>query len=87
MAEPTPMPMCPMAEMCKGMMRKPFSGVMLILPGLVLIALGVLIVVEPRILAWIIAAAFVLIGVMMLAMAGFVRRTGAKFQTMHDQPS
>jgi hypothetical protein len=51
MAEPTPMPMCPMAEMCKGMMKKPFSGVM------------------------------------MLAMAGFVRRTGAKFQTMHDQPS
>ena len=87
MAEPTPMPMCPMAETCKGMMEKPFSGVKLIVPGLVFIALGVLIVFEPRILAWIIAAAFVLIGIMMLMMAGFVRRIGAKFQTMGDQPS
>ena len=87
MAEPTPMPMCPMAKTCKGMMEKPFSSVALIFPGLVFVALGVLIVFEPRILAWIIAAVFVLIGVMMLMMAGFVRRIGAKFQTMRDQPS
>jgi uncharacterized membrane protein HdeD (DUF308 family) len=87
MAQPTPMPMCPMAEMCKGMMERPFSGAMLIVPGLVFLALGVLIIFEPRILAWIIATAFVLLGIMMLMMAGFVRRIGTKFQTMHDQPS
>ena len=87
MAQGAPMPMCPMAETCKGMMEKPFSGVVLIIPGIVFIALGALIVFEPRILAWIIAAVFVLLGIMMLMMASFVRKIGARFQTMHDQPS
>jgi UPF0716 family protein affecting phage T7 exclusion len=38
-----------MAETCKGMMEKPFSGLVLIIPGIVFIILGVLIVIEPRI--------------------------------------
>jgi len=87
MAEQTPMPMCPMAETCKGMMEKPFSSLTLTVPGLVFIALGVLIILEPRILAWIIATAFVLLGIMMVMMASFVRKIGTKFQTMRDQPS
>jgi hypothetical protein len=86
-AEPTPMPMCPMAETCKGMMEKPFSSVMLIVAGLAFIALGVLVIYEPRILVWIIAAAFVLLGFMMVMMASFVRKIGTKFRAMHDQPS
>ena len=85
MAEQTPMPICPMAETCKGMMEKPFSGIKLIVPGLVFIALGVLIILEPRTLAWVIAAVFVLLG--MIMMASFVRKIGARFQTMRDQPS
>jgi len=84
---PGPLPMCPMAAMCKGMMEKPFSGVMLIIPGLAFIALGVLVIYEPRILAWIIAAVFILLGAMMVMMASFVRKIGARFQTMRDQPS
>lgn len=70
----TPMPMCPMASMCEGMMKKPFPGVWMIIPGVVFIALGILMVVEPRILSWIVAAAFVLFGAMMLTMVGFMRR-------------
>ncbi|UCH72627.1 MAG: hypothetical protein JSU82_09525 [Rhodospirillales bacterium] len=73
------MPMCPMAEMCRGMMRRPLSNVTLMIPGIVLIALGILIVLEPRILAWLIAVAFILIGVMSFMMARFVRRMGARF--------
>jgi uncharacterized membrane protein HdeD (DUF308 family) len=73
-ATPTPMPMCPMASVCKGMMQKPFSGVWLILPGVVFICLGVLMVIEPRILLWVMAAGFVLFGAMMLMMVGFMRR-------------
>lgn len=84
MAQATPMPMCPMAETCKGMMEKPFSGVTLIIPGLVFIALGVLILFEPRILVWIIALAFVLLGIIMLIMASFIRKVGTKSQAMHD---
>ena len=87
MAEPTPMPMCPMAEMCKGMMRKRFSGVALVLPGIMLIALGVIIVIEPRIIAWLIAAAFVILGVAMLMMASVVRRVSAQFENMRHEGS
>jgi hypothetical protein len=71
-----------MAETCKGMMEKPFSGVALMVPGLALIALGILVVIEPRILAWVMAAAFILLGVMMVMMASFIRKIGTRFQSM-----
>lgn len=76
----TPLPTCPMAEVCKGMIEMPFSGFTLIIPGLLLIVLGVLVVIEPRILPWIMAAAFILIGIMLLMMARFIRRIGMQFQ-------
>lgn len=81
MTERTPMPMCPMAQGCRRMMEKPFSGVMLIVPGIVFMLLGVAIVLEPVILAWLIAFAFILFGIMLLMMAGFVRRVGTQVRT------
>lgn len=81
MAEAARMPMCPMAETCKGMMARPFSIFTLIMPGLVFILLGVLIIIWPAILVWFVAIAFVLVGVMMLMMAGFVRRVGSRLHT------
>jgi hypothetical protein len=69
---------CPMAKACKGMASGgPMSGIALVIPALLLIGMGVLIVVEPRVLAWIIAAFFVLMGIGMLFMANFIRRIGA----------
>ncbi len=50
MAEHSPMPMCPMAETCKSMMNKPMSGTFFLIPGILLIALGLAVLVEPRIL-------------------------------------
>ena len=78
MAEATPMPMCPMAETCKGIMEKPFPGLVLIIPGIAFIILGVLIVIEPRILVWLVAVLFAVMGIMMLLMANFVRKIGAR---------
>lgn len=72
------MAMCPMGRMCTGMMKKPSSGWFLMLPGILLIILGVLIVVDPRILVWFIAAAAILFGIMMLMMAGFIRKMSAE---------
>ena len=72
------MGMCPMGRMCTGMMRKKSSGWFLMLPGILLIVVGVLIVVEPRILVWSIAAAAILFGIMMLMMAGFIRKMGTE---------
>ena len=66
--------LCPMGKMCTGMMKKSSPGWFLLLPGILLILLGVLIVVEPRVLVWFIAAATILFGIMMLMMAGFIRK-------------
>jgi len=72
----TPMAMCPMAAMCKGMMEKPPPGFLTVLPGVVLIALGVLIFVEPRMLVWLMGTAFILFGIALLMMGNFLRRLG-----------
>jgi hypothetical protein len=67
-----------MAEMCMGMMGKRPSGLLLVLPGVLLIALGALIVIEPQVLVWLLAAGSVFLGVMLLLMAGFIRKMGAQ---------
>lgn len=66
--------MCPMASMCKGIAKKPGSGYMLMIPGLLFIAVGILIIFEPKILVWLIAAVSILMGVMMIFLANFLRR-------------
>ena len=84
MSEPVPMPMCPMAETCKGMMEKPLSSFVLIVPALVLIALGVVVLVEPRILVWLVALALVAMGIAVLMLGRFLREVAGKFQGMHE---
>lgn len=80
MVETTPMPMCPMAETCKGMMGKPGSGLWMMIPGILFIALGVFIILYPQILAWLIAIALIGIGIAMLMMINFMRGIGKRFQ-------
>lgn len=80
MAQAAPMPMCPMAETCRSMMEKPFSGLMMIIPGIAFIVLGLLIAVWPSILPWLVAAAFILMGVAMFLMANFMRGIGARLR-------
>ena len=79
MVEATPMSMCPMAETCKGMMARPRSGLMLLVPGLVLIILGVAVIIEPQILVWLVAIALIVMGAAMLMIARFVRNSGKRF--------
>ena len=74
---PNPMVMCPVGKMCEGMMKKPPSGYLAMIAGILLIIVGALIFIEPRILVWLAGAALVLIGVMLLMMARFIRRIGA----------
>jgi uncharacterized membrane protein HdeD (DUF308 family) len=78
-----PMPMCPMAETCKGMMEKPTSRFALIIPGVILIILGVTVLIEPRILAWLVAIALIVMGIAMLMLTRFVRRVGEQFKGNH----
>ena len=68
------MEMCPMASMCKGMMSKPWSGYLLMIPGVVLILLGVLILLKPKILFWIVAGASIIMGIIVLIFTSFIRK-------------
>ena len=74
------MPMCPMAETCKGIMDKPGSSLWMMLPGVVLIALGVLIIFYPQILAWLVAAVMICMGIGMLFMMTFMRNVARRAQ-------
>jgi Flp pilus assembly protein TadB len=73
MAEHTPMPMCPMAATCKSMMSKPMARTFLLVPGVLMIALGVAVLVEPRILVWLVGFAFIAMGFMVLIGSRFMR--------------
>jgi hypothetical protein len=82
MAQPTTaMPMCPLAETCRGIMEKPTSGIALVILGAVFVALGIAIVFEPRIAAWLIAIALILLGAMLLFVSSVVRKAGAQFRS------
>jgi hypothetical protein len=70
------MEMCPMASMCKGMMEKRRSRLVLLLPGLVFILLGIVVLIEPRVLVWLIAAVVIVLGVLFLMMGNFLHRMG-----------
>ena len=84
MAQTVPMPMCPMAKTCKGMMEKPLFGVLMLISGTAFIALGLLIVVRPSVLPWLVSAAFILAGGAMLLMANFMRGVGARLGRAGD---
>ena len=69
-----PMAMCPMAKMCGRMMDKPLPRFFLMLPGALLILLGVFIFLEPRMVVWLASAVAVLLGITLLIMARFMGR-------------
>ena len=75
MTEATSQPTCPM---CKGVAGKSTSGMVLMIPGLILIGVGVLVLVQPQILAWLIAILMIMMGIGVLFMANMMRRLGAR---------
>ena len=80
MAETVPMPTCPMAETCKGMMEKSRSGFWMFSPGVILIILGVTLIVYPQVLVWLVALTLIVMGFAMLIMVNFMRHIGRRFQ-------
>jgi hypothetical protein len=72
MTESIQMPTCPMAQTCRGMIEKPFSGFMIVIPGIFLIVLAVIVLIEPRILVWLVAAVFAMMGTGTLLFAKFI---------------
>jgi uncharacterized membrane protein HdeD (DUF308 family) len=70
---------CPMASMCKGMTGRPGFGLMLLLPGVLLVLAGIVIFIEPKVLVWLIASVSILFGLVMLFFALFIRRMAGHF--------
>jgi len=65
-------------------MEKPFSGFMMVFPGIFLIVLGVVVLIEPRTLVWLMAAVLVVMGVAMLMIGRVMRKFGARIQSTHE---
>lgn len=84
MVETTSMPVCPMAATCQRMRDKPGSGLWMMIPGILLIALGVLIFLYPQMLIWLVAIMLVAMGIVLLLMTGIVRKMGQRPQKPTD---
>jgi uncharacterized membrane protein HdeD (DUF308 family) len=80
MAEHMPMPMCPMAETCRSMMSRSRPGTMLLIPGIMLILLGLAVIIEPRLLVWLIGLSFIAMGCMVLICSRFMRGFSDRLQ-------
>ncbi|MDH3351961.1 MAG: DUF308 domain-containing protein [Gammaproteobacteria bacterium] len=83
MDEKVSMSTCPMARACKGMMERPGTGLWMIVPGLIFIALGIAIILYPQILAWFVAIVLIVMGLGMLMMVNFMRSFGKR---IHNKP-
>lgn len=66
--------MCPMASLCQGMIKKRHSRLILLLPGLLFILLGIVILIEPKVLVWMIATIVIVLGFLFLMMGNFIHR-------------
>ncbi len=73
-------PSCPMAAMCRGAIDKPRSAYWLLVPGTLLMVIGVAIVLEPRILVWLIGGLLALLGLGVILMAGALHRAALRMQ-------
>lgn len=67
---------CPMASMCKSMSKegRKSTGFTLLVPGIIMILVGILIILQPVILAWLIAATSIVLGIFALLMGNAFRK-------------
>ncbi|NIO11407.1 MAG: hypothetical protein GTO40_26670 [Deltaproteobacteria bacterium] len=72
-----------MATMCKGMLAKTGFGILLLIPGAALILGGILILIDPNILFWLLAGTSIVLGLGMSGFAVFLYKMGGRFRHMH----
>ena len=80
MVEHAPMPVCPMAGACQRITSKPASRILFLVPGIVLILFGVAVLIEPRILAWLVGLLFIAMGCIVLMFSRFMRGFNERMQ-------
>jgi len=70
------MPSCPMAQYCSAMMQSSRPPIMMSMAGILMLTLGVVIVIWPSVLPWLVAAMIIAFGACMLMMAQVFRGLG-----------
>lgn len=73
-------PTCPMAAMCRGFLCRLRSAYWLLVPAAVLILVGVAIIVEPRLLVWLLGVVLILLGVAVAFCAHAVSKAADRFR-------
>ena len=84
MAQGASTPVCPMARYCRGMMESSLPPVMLTIAGSILLASGVLIVLWPAVLPWLVAAMVISVGAGMVMMAQMFRRLSTNHRAARE---
>ena len=77
-----PMESCPMSKIFRNLSGKRGFALLAMLPGLLLVLVGVAIILEPQILVWLIAATSIIAGLMFLAGVTFFRRFAGGLRTL-----
>ena len=72
---------CPMAERLDEIIGKSQLGLYLMIFGIMLVVLGVAIVVQPKILIWLVAAAATVMGIALLVAAYYINRMKSSLQS------
>ncbi|MFI5013815.1 MAG: hypothetical protein ACHQAY_15860 [Hyphomicrobiales bacterium] len=80
MTESRPIPNFPMSDTFRRAMGRRHFGMPLIFGGLLFIVLGIALVIEPRILLWVVALTFVGSGALMLTAAFFMRKLARRMR-------
>jgi Na+-transporting NADH:ubiquinone oxidoreductase subunit NqrD len=76
-----PMKSCPMSAFLGKISGMRGFGFLALIPGLLFVFVGVAIILEPQILIWLMAAAAIFAGLMLVAAATFFRKVTAGLQS------
>jgi len=71
---------CPMATMFKETIGGPKFGFLILIPSMVFVLGGVLVLIIPGILIWLLAGTSIVLGLAMFAIAMFLRRLSSRIQ-------
>ena len=77
---------CPMQAMCRGMIEKRSgTGLLLMIPGLALVGVGALILIEPEVLVWLMACTSILLGLLLIVAVSKLRGFAARMAGTKEQ--
>ena len=68
---------CPMAQTCERMLTNARVGIFFLVPGILLFLGGILILLVPKVMVWLMGGTSILLGLLILGVAAFFKKLGA----------